>query len=55
MNQNDKEILYTLALTRINYFHLAGLRQLFDTLGSATAIMDHRGHIRDVLPDASSR
>ena len=55
MNQNDKEILYTLALTRINYFHLAGLRQLFDTLGSATAIMDHRGHIRDVLPDASPK
>ena len=27
---NEKEILYTLALTRINYFNLAGIRQLYE-------------------------
>ncbi|MBR1401885.1 MAG: DNA-processing protein DprA [Prevotella sp.] len=55
MDQEITEILYTLALTRINYFNLAGLRQLYEKLGSATAIMDHRSHLNDVVPDASPK
>lgn len=55
MNQEITEILYTLALTRINYFNLAGLRQLYEKLGSATAIMEHRSHLNDVVPDASPK
>ena len=52
---NEQEILYAMALTRINYFNLAGLTQLYQELGSATAIVENRNHIRDVLPDASPR
>ena len=52
---NMQEILNILALTRINYFHLAGLRQLYDELGSATAVIENRHHLQDVLPDASPR
>ena len=52
---SDQEILYTMALTRINYFNLAGLLQLYQTLGSATAIMESRNHINDIIPDASPR
>ena len=42
---NEQEIRNTLALTRINYFNLAGMRQLYDTVGSATEIVEHRGSI----------
>lgn len=50
-----QETLYTIALTRLNYFSLAGLTELYRRLGSATAVMEHRRDIRDVLPDASDR
>lgn len=52
---NMQEILNILALTHINYFHLAGLRQLYDQLGSATAVIENRHHLRDIIPDASPR
>ncbi|MBQ7421187.1 MAG: DNA-processing protein DprA [Prevotella sp.] len=52
---SEREIICTIALTRINYFSLAGLRQLYDVLGSAEAVVDHRRDIGDVLPDASPR
>ncbi len=50
-----KEILNAIALTRINYFSLAGMLELYRRMGSATAIMEHRHDIRDVMPDASDR
>ena len=40
---------------RINYFSLAGMLELYRRLGSATAVIDHRDNIRDVLPDATQR
>jgi len=52
---SEKEILSILALMRINYFNLTGLRQLYEQLGSAEAIVENRNHIRDVIPDASQR
>ncbi len=52
---NQQEALYSIALTRLSYFSLAGLHELYNRLGSATAIMEHRLNIRDVLPDASPR
>ena len=54
-SMNEQEILYAMALTRINYFNLAGLTQLYQELGSATAVVENRNHLRDVLPDASPR
>lgn len=51
----EQEILNTIALTRINYFSLTGLLELYRHLGSATEVLAHRGHLRDILPDASPR
>lgn len=58
ISKNDmdaQEIINTIALTRINYFNLAGLLELYRRLGSASAVMEHRQDIRDILPDASPR
>ena len=52
---NQQEILNTIALTRINYFTLTGLLQLYRTLGSATSVIEHRNDIKDILPNASPR
>lgn len=52
---DTQEIINTIALTRINYFHLTGMLQLYHRLGSATAVIEHRRNIRDVLPDASPK
>ncbi len=51
----QQEILNTIALTRLNFFTLAGLLHLYRTLGSATSVMEHRNDIKDVLPDASDK
>ena len=52
---SEQEIIYTMALSRLNYFSLAGIVELYKQLGSATAVMEHRNDIREVLPDASMR
>lgn len=49
----NSESLYSIALTRLHYFSLTGMIQLYRTLGSATAIMEHRQHLQDVIPDVS--
>ena len=52
---NPQEIINTIALTRLNFFNLPGLLQLYKEVGSATDIIDHRNDIRAILPDASPR
>jgi DNA processing protein len=52
---NEQEILNSIALTQLSYFSLAGLHELYSRLGSATAIMENRRNIRDILPDASPK
>lgn len=52
---NDNETHNAIALTRVNYFNLAGLAELYRRLGSATAVMEHRKDLREVLPEASPR
>ena len=52
---SEQEKIYTMALSRLNYFSLAGIVELYKQLGSATAVMEHRNDIREVLPDASMR
>ena len=49
------ETLNTLILTRLNYFSLSGMLELYRKAGSATLIMEHRNDIRVLLPDASDR
>lgn len=52
---DPQELINTIALTRINHFHLTGMVQLYRRLGSATAVIEHRHNIREVLPDASPK
>ena len=52
---DQQEILNTILLTRLNYFSLAGMLELYRKVGSATLIMEHKNNLRDILPDASDR
>jgi len=52
---DQQEILNTIVLTRLNYFSLAGLLELYRKVGSATTIIENKEHIKDILPDASPR
>ena len=51
----SQETLYAIALSRISYFNIATCLQLYRKLGSATAIMENRNNIKDVISDASPR
>ena len=50
-----QETLNMMALTRMSYFNLAAMRQLVQAAGSATAIIEHRNDLRDIVPDCSQR
>lgn len=52
---NEQEILYTMALTQLPGLGIASQRLLLDAMGSATAIYEHRNHIREALPEAGAR
>lgn len=44
-----------MALTRVSHFNLGTTLKLYRELGSATAIMEHRHDIRDIVPEATPR
>lgn len=52
---DDRETLYSMALTRISNFNFATASELYRRLGSATAIYDNRNDIRAVVDDCSPR
>lgn len=52
---DQQEILNTIVLTKLNYFSLAGLLELYRKVGSATIILENRKDIKDILPDASPK
>lgn len=47
---DQQEILNTILLTRLNYFSLAGMLELYRKVGSATLILEHKNNLRDILP-----
>ena len=49
------EIIATIALTRLNYFSLPGLVELYRAAGSAAEIVVHKDNISELLPDAHPR
>lgn len=51
----EKEILYTLALTRIPRLSCSNQRLLIETAGSATNVYEHRKDIRALFPDATDK
>ena len=52
---STQEIIYAMALTRIPRLSLMNARLLYDTMGSATAVFEHRKDIRDVIPEANEK
>ncbi len=52
---NEQEQLYSIALTLLPHISLGNIHELYQRLGSATAVMEQRRNIRDVLPEASPR
>jgi DNA processing protein len=52
---NQQEIINTIALTRINYFNLVGMTELYRRCGSATTVLEHRNNIREIIPNASQK
>ena len=52
---NQQEIINTIALTRINYFNLVGMTELYRRCGSATVVLEHRNNIREIIPNASQK
>ena len=55
MSASQQEIINTITLTRLNYFSLAGILELYRRAGSATTILENKENIRDILPDASDK
>lgn len=52
---HEQETLNMLTLSRISYFNSAEITALWRKAGSATAIMDNRRCIRELIPDCSQR
>lgn len=50
-----RETLNAMALTRVSHFNLAVMHQLYNALGSATAIVDNKDCLRDVCPECPQR
>ncbi len=51
----EQEIIHTMALTRVPHVNTAIQRRLIEELGSASAVFEHRRHIRDFYPEASAK
>ncbi len=50
-----EETLYAMALTKVNRLSLSNIHALYEELGSAKAVFEHRNDIRAVVPEASDR
>ncbi len=51
----SNETLHAMTLARLSYFNLSAILQLYQKAGSATAIVENRNNIRDIIPDASPK
>lgn len=49
----DQEIISTMALTQLPRLSLMSAHVLYEQMGSASAVLEHRHHLRDFIPDAS--
>ena len=51
----NEDILYTIALTRMTGFNFQTALHLYRELGGAKAAFEQRHHLKDVLPDCTTR
>lgn len=52
---NQQELINIIALTKLKSLNLTDLKLLFESAGSATAVLEHSKNIRQLLPTASDR
>lgn len=55
MKATPQEMINAIAVSKMGFYKLAEMLELQQKLGSATAIIEHRNNMRDVLPDASDK
>ena len=55
MKATPQEMINAIAVSKMGFYKLAEMLELQQKLGSATAIIEHRNNIKDVLPDASNK
>ena len=53
MKTTPQEIINAIAVSKMGFYKLSETLEILQKLGSATAIIEHRNNIKDVLPDAS--
>ena len=51
----EEELINTIILTRLSYFHLNTMVELYNQLGSATAIIRQRDHLKTTFPGLPQR
>ena len=52
---DPQEIINTIALSCVNHQNLTAMLQLYRRLGSATAVIEHRKDLSEILPDISPK
>ncbi|WP_315510858.1 DNA-processing protein DprA [Hoylesella nanceiensis] len=55
MKATPQEIINAIAVSKMGFYKLSETLEILQRLGSATAIIEHRNNIKDVLPDASDK
>jgi DNA protecting protein dprA len=55
MKATPQEIINAIAVSKMGFYKLSEMLEILQKLGSATAIIEHRNNIKDVLPDASDK
>ena len=50
---DSREIICSIALSNLPHIGLVTAKRLYDEVGSAAAIFEHRKHITDLIPDAT--
>ena len=55
MKATPQEIINAIAVSKMGFYKLSETLEILQKLGSATAIIEHRNDIKDVLPDASEK
>ena len=55
MKTTPQETINAIAVSKMGFYKLSEMLEILQKLGSATAIIEHRNNIKDVLPDASDK
>ena len=55
MKATPQEIINAIAVSKMGFYKLSETLEILQKLGSATAIIEHRNNIKDVLPDTSDK